>query len=381
MKREFFEMNFIKKNRILFLIVLIGLLLNGCLGKQTNEKQQAVEPIKPSTQVIEQTAVSEPESTNQDRNSNIVTPINKRNSAHATDSNTLDQFIKKIQPQDEHLQKILKEDLDRDGKPEYVLAFGLEKEEIDNIFVIREDVGYHIIGKLEDPVIVVHLNTDVKIMKLDQTDKKFIVVYSIGDGGAYSEGFSIYALENNHIKSINSDFPNATGQGIRTLKDANHDGVFESVDYYEFSDTQEHTVVVYQKYDGTGPRKMELLYKNKSKKFVYPTDSKAVIQNYLEVDYLMKWFDLPFPEMDQITDPAVRQTYDFEGVIDFSGLEYLAYSGLDLSFDEISSDDNRKVYLVKDNSLEEKAKKEITFTLEKQLGKWRIMGIELKDKL
>lgn len=374
-------MNFIKKNRILFLIVLIGLLLNGCLGKQTNEKQQAVEPIKPSTQVIEHKAVSEPESTNQDRNSNIVTPINKRNSVHPTDSNALDQFIKKIQPQDEHLQKLLKEDLDRDGKPEYVLAFGLEKEEIDNIFVIREDVGYHIIGKLEDPVIVVHLNTDVKIMKLDQTDKKFIVVYSIGDGGAYSEGFSIYALENNHIKSINSDFPNATGQGIRTLKDANHDGVFESVDYYEFSDTQEHTVVVYQKYDGTGPRKMELLYKNKSKKFVYPTDPKAVIQNYLEVDYLMKWFDLPFPEMDQITDPAVRQTYDFEGVIDFSGLEYLAYSGLDLSFDEISSDDNRKVYLVKDNSLEEKAKKEITFTLEKQSGKWRIMGIELKDKL
>ncbi|WP_025716667.1 hypothetical protein [Paenibacillus sp. 1-18] len=361
--------------------MLIGLLLNGCLGKQTNEKQQAVEPIKPSTQVIEQTAVSEPESTNQDRNSNIVTPINKRNSVHPTDSNALDQFIKKIQPQDEHLQKLLKEDLDRDGKPEYVLAFGLEKEEIDNIFVIREDVGYHIIGKLEDPVIVVHLNTDVKIMKLDQTDKKFIVVYSIGDGGAYSEGFSIYALENNHIKSINSDFPNATGQGIRTLKDANHDGVFESVDYYEFSDTQEHTVVVYQKYDGTGPKKMELLYKNKSKKFVYPTDPKAVIQNYLEVDYLMKWFDLPFPEMDQITDPAVRQTYDFEGVIDFSGLEYLAYSGLDLSFDEISSDDNRKVYLVKDNSLEEKAKKEITFTLEKQSGKWRIMGIELKDKL
>lgn len=376
-------MNFIKHNTILLLIILIALLLNGCSVKSTNEKQQAVEPINSSTQVIEQKAVTEPEpaAQEQDRNSNIVNPVNKRNGNYATDSNTLDQFIKKIQPPNEQLQKILKEDLDHDGKPEYVLAFGLEKEEIYNIFVVREDDGYHIIDKLEDPVIVVHLNTDVKIMKLDQTDQKFIVVYSIGDGGAYSEGFSIYVLENNHIKSINSDFPNATGQGIRTLKDTDHDGVFESVDYYEFSDTQEHTIVVYQKYDGTGPEKKEILYKNKSKKFVYPSDPKAVILNYLEVDYLMKWFDLPFPEMDQLTDPAARQTYDFEDAVDLSGLAYLSYPVLELSINEVSSNDNRKIFLVKDNSLEERAKKEITFTLERQSGKWKIMSIEMNDKL
>ncbi|MEJ3718590.1 hypothetical protein WGM54_11285 [Paenibacillus polymyxa] len=377
-------MNFIKQNIILLLIMLIALLLNGCSEKSTNEKQQAVDPTKPSTQVIGQKVVTEPESAaqKQDRNSNNVYPKNKRNENYVADSNTLDQFIKEIQPPNEQLQKMLKEDLDFGGKPEYVLAFGLEKEEIYNIFVVREnDDGYHIIDKLEDPVIVVHLNTDVKIMKLDQTDQKFIVVYSIGDGGAYSEGFSIYALENNHIKSINSDFPNATGQGIRTLKDTDHDGVFESVDYYEFSDTQEHTIVVYQKYDGTGPEKKEILYTNKSKKFVYPTDPKAVILNYLEVDYLMKWFDLPFPEMDQLTDPAARQTYDFEDAIDLSGLAYLSYPVLELSINEVSSDDNRKIFLVKDDSLEERAKKEITFTLEKQSGKWKIMSVEMNDKL
>ncbi|WP_238807936.1 hypothetical protein [Paenibacillus sp. EKM212P] len=194
-------MNFIKQNRILFLIVLIGLLLNGCLGKQTNEKQQAVEPIKPSTQVIEQTSVLEPESANQDRNNNIVTPINKRNSAHATDSNTLNQFIKKIQPTDEKLQKILKEDLDHDGRLEYVLAFGLEKGVIDNVFVVREDAGYHIIGKLEDPLIVAHLNTDMKIMKLDQTEQKFIVVYSTSEVDE-AEGFSIFTLDHNRISNL-----------------------------------------------------------------------------------------------------------------------------------------------------------------------------------
>ncbi|MFK4437706.1 hypothetical protein [Paenibacillus sp. RC21] len=347
-------------NKKLFVLVLVILIFSGCgVNKEVEVKSIAPKSATPT----------------------IVSPEITKDSSKATvqDSDTLDQFIKKIQPKNEHLQKIIKEDLDRDGKLEYVLAFGLEKEEIYNIFIVREDAGYHIIAKLEDPVIVVHLNTDVKIMKLDQTDQKFIVVYSIGDGGAYSEGFSIYALENNHIKSINSDFPSATGQGIRTLKDTDHDGVFESVDYYEFSDIQEHTIVVYQKYDGTGPEKMELLYKNK--KFVYPTDPKAVIQNYLEVDYLMKWFGLPFPEMDQLTDLAARQTYDFEDVIDFSSLAYLSYSGLDLSYEEISGDENRKVYLVKDNSLEERAKKEITFTLEKQSGKWRIMSIEINDKL
>ncbi|MGR6762823.1 hypothetical protein [Paenibacillus polymyxa] len=377
-------MNFIKQDIILLLIMLIALLLNGCSEKSTNEKQQAVAPTKPSTQVIGQKVETEPESAaqKQDRISNSVNPKNKRNGNYVADSNTLDQFIKEIQPPNEQLQKMLKEDLDFDGKPEYVLAFGLEKEEIYNIFVVREEKhGYHIIDKLEDPVIVVHLNTDVKIMKLDQTDQKFIVVYSIGDGGAYSEGFSIYTLENNHIKSINSDFPNATGQGIRTLRDTDHDGIFESVDYYEFSDTQEHTIVVYQKYDGTGPEKKEILYTNKSKKFVYPTDPKAVILNYLEVDYLMKWFDLPFPEMDQLTDPAARQTYDFEDAIDLSGLAYLSYPVLELSINEVSSDDNRKIFLVKDDSLEERAKKEITFTLEKQSGKWRIMSIEMNDKL
>ncbi|MGY5484630.1 hypothetical protein [Paenibacillus sp. ALE2] len=353
----------------LFALVLVVLILSGC-GVNKEAEVKSIAP-KPSTSTVVSPEITE--------GTSKVT-VEDTGKTNVQDSNTLDQFIKKIQPPNEQLQKVLKEDLDRDGKPEYVLAFGLEKGGIDNIFVVREDAGYHIIGKLEDPVMVAHLNTDMKIMKLDQTDQKFIVVYSTSEVDE-AEGFSIYALENNHIKNINSDFPNATGQGIRTLKDTDHDGVFESVDYYEFSDTQEHTIVVYQKYDGTGPEKKEIFYTNKSKKFVYPSDPKAVILNYLEVDYLMKRFDLPFSEMDQLTDPAARQTYDFEDAVDLSGLAYLSYPVLELSINEVSSDDNRKKILVKDNSLEERAKKEITFTLEKQSGKWKIMSIEMNDKL
>lgn len=353
------------------------MLLNGCVEKQTNEKQHTIEPMKPDTKVIEHKAVTELESANQDRNRNIDNPINKRNSAHATDSNALDQFIKKIQPQGEHLQKILKEDLDRDGKPEYVLAFGLEKEDIDNIFVIREDAGYHIIGKLKDPVIVVHLNTDVKIMKLDQTDKKFIVVYSTSEVDE-AEGFSIFSLDHNRINNLNYNYPEATGQGIRKLEDINKDGVFEDVSYYRFQDTQQHTIMTYQKFDKTGQEKSKVLYENKNKKFVYPLIPKDIILNYLEDHYLKNRFFIPLPEMEELTALPENPKYDFENIIDFSAMDY---TGLDLDIKEIAYEGNQQTFLVRSNSNEEETNKRLVFTLEKQSGKWKIISIELKDKL
>lgn len=377
-KREFFEINFIKQNTILFLILLFSLLLNGCSVKSTNEKQQAVEPIKPSTQMIEKKAVTEPESAaqKQDRNSNIVNPINKRNENYAIDSNTLDQFIKKIQPPNEQLQKILKEDLDLDGKPEYVLAFGLEKGVIDNVFVVREDAGYHIIGKLEDPIIVAHLNTDMKIMKLDQTEQKFIVVYSTSEVDE-AEGFSIFTLGHNRISNLNYNYPEATGQGIRKLEDINKDGVFEDVSYYRFQDTQQHTIMTYQKFDSSGPEKTKVLYENKNKKFVNPTVPKDIIQNYLEDHYLMNRFLIHLPEMAEFTALSASPKNHFEDIIDFSAMDY---TGLDLNVKEIAYEANQRVFLVKSSSEEEESNKGLLFTLEKKSGKWKIMSIEMNDK-
>ncbi|URJ62890.2 hypothetical protein [Paenibacillus polymyxa] len=377
-KREFFEINFIKQNKILFLILLFSLLLNGCSEKPTNEKKQAVEPIKPSTQVIEQKVVTEPESAaqEQDRNSNIVNPVNKRNGNYATDSNTLDQFIKKIQPQNEYLQKILKADLDLDGKVEYVLAFGLEKGVIDNVFVVREDAGYHIIGKLEDPIIVAHLNTDMKIMKLGQTKQKFIVVYSTSEVNE-TEGFSIFALDHNRINSLNYNYPEATGQGSRKLEDINKDGVFEDVSYYRFQDTQQHTIMTYQKFDSSGPEKTKVLYENKNKKFVYPTVPKDIIQNYLEDHYLMNRFLIHLPEMAEFTALSASPKNHFEDIIDFSAMDY---TGLDLNVKEIAYEANQRVFLVKSSSEEEESNQGLLFTLEKQSGKWKIIGIEMNDK-
>ncbi|MBP1173578.1 hypothetical protein JOE49_000830 [Paenibacillus sp. PvR133] len=378
-KREFFEINFIKQNKILFLILLFSLLLNGCSEQPTNEKQQAVDPIKPSTQMIEKKAVTEPESAaqKQDRNSNIVNPINKRNENYAIDSNTLDQFIKKIQPPNEQLQKILKEDLDHDGKPDYVLAFGLEKEKIDAIFVVREDAGYHIIDKLKDPVMVVHLNKDVKIMKLDQTEQKFIVVYSTSEVNE-AEGFSIFALYHNQINNLNYSYPEATGQGSRKLEDINKDGVFEDVSYYRFQDTQQHTIMTYQKFNRTGPEKTKVLYENENEKFAYPTVPKDIIQNYLEDHYLMNRFLIHLPEMAEFTALSENPKNNFfEDIIDFSAMDY---TGLDLNIKEIANKADQRAFLVKSNSEEKESNQGLVFTLEKQSGKWRIMSIELNDK-
>ncbi|WP_084011518.1 hypothetical protein [Paenibacillus kribbensis] len=357
--------------------MLISLLLNGCAEQQTNEKQHTIEPMNPDAQVMEHKAATEPESADQERDSHIDNPINKRYSAHATVPNALDQFIKKIQPQDEQLHKILKEDLDRDGKPEYVLAFGLEKEEIDNIFVIREDAGYHIIDKLEDPVIVVHLNTDVKIMKLDSTDRNFIVVYSTSkeDDG---EGFSIFALDHNRINNLNYNYPEATGQGSRKLEDINKDGIFEDVSYYRFQDTQQHTIMTYQKFDRTGPEKLKVLYENKNKKFAYPTVPKDIIRNYLEDHYLMNRFLIHLPEMAEFTALSASPPQNFDDIIDFSAMDY---TGLDLNIREIANEANQRTFLVRSSSEEEETSQGLVFTLEKQSGKWKIMSIEINDKL
>lgn len=360
--------------------MLFSLLLNGCSEQPTNEKQQAVDPIKPSTQMIEKKAVTEPGSAaqKQDRNSNIVNPINKRNENYAIDSNTLDQFIKKIQPPNEQLQKILKEDLDHDGKPDYVLAFGLEKEKIDAIFVVREDAGYHIIDKLKDPVMVVHLNKDVKIMKLDQTEQKFIVVYSTSEVNE-AEGFSIFALYHNQINNLNYSYPEATGQGSRKLEDINKDGVFEDVSYYRFQDTQQHTIMTYQEFNRTGPEKTKVLYENENEKFAYPTVPKDIIQNYLEDHYLMNRFLIHLPEMAEFTALSENPKNNFfEDIIDFSAMDY---TGLDANIKEIANKADQRAFLVKSNSEEEESNQGLVFTLEKQSGKWKIMSIELNDKL
>jgi hypothetical protein len=215
-------------------------------------------------------------------------------------------------------------------------------------------------------------------MSLDQTFRKFIVVYSYGDMYG-AEGFVIYELQHNQIEIINSDYPGATGRGLRNLEDINEDGIFETVSYYFFQDTQKHYVMLYQKYDGTGPEQSEFLYQEEPKKFIYPADPKAVIQNYLEDIYLMNTFEFHIQEVDLFTDTVVSQTYDFEHfehVFDFSSMDY---GGLELNISEVANQGQQKTFLVQDGSdmaEDDEEKKELTFILEKKSGKWKIEDIK-----
>ncbi|WP_052675843.1 hypothetical protein [Paenibacillus sp. IHBB 10380] len=266
------------------------------------------------------------------------------------EANKLKQFIEQTRPPDMKQQKVIKEDVDGDGNAEYIIAFGDKPDEFQQINVIGNKGGeFSTIGELKDPIVTAHINTEMKIMSLDQTLRKFIVVYSYGEMYG-AEGFVIYELQHNQIEIINYDYPGATGRGIRELEDINEDGIFETVSYYDVQDTQKHRVMLYQKYDGTGPEQSELLYQEDPKEFIYPSDPKAVIQNYLEDIHLMKRFEFHIQEVDLFTDSVVTvvsKTYDIEDMFNFSLMDY---GGLELNISEVANQGQQKTFLVQDGS-------------------------------
>ncbi|QYK64570.1 hypothetical protein [Paenibacillus sp. S25] len=343
----------------LFVLVLVVLIFSGCgLKKEVEEKG-----------TVSKSAIST-------ASSHELTYDSSK--AIVQESNKLDLFIKKIQPANMKLQKLIKQDIDKEGTLEFVIAFGKKSDHLESIYVVRnKDDHLKIIGKLDDPIVTEHINKDVKVMHLDQTKRDFIVVYSTSEVDE-AEGFSIFTLDHNRISNLNYNYPEATGQGIRKLKDINKDSVFEDVSYYRFQDTQQHTIMTYQKFDRTGPERSEVLYGNKDKKFVYPTVPKDIIQNYLEDHYLMNRFLIHLPEMAEFTALSENPKNNFfEDIIDFSTMDY---TGLDLNIKEIANKADQRAFLVKSNSEEEESNQGLVFTLEKQSGKWRIMSIELNDK-
>lgn len=343
----------------LFVLVLVVLIFSGCDLKREVEVKSTVSKSAIST-----------------ASSHELTYDSSK--AIVKESNKLDLFIKKIQPANMKLQKLIKQDIDKEGTVEFMIAFGKKPDHLESIYVVRNKNDHlRIIGKLDDPIVTEHINKDVKVMHLDQTKREFIVVYSTSEVDE-AEGFSIFTLDHNRINNLNYNYPEATGQGIRKLEDINKDGVFEDVSYYRFQDTQQHTIMTYQKFDKTGQEKSKVLYENKNKKFVYPLIPKDIIQNYLEDHYLKNRFLVPLPEMEKFTALSANPKYDFEDIIDFSAMDY---TGLDLDIKEIAYEGNQQTFLVRSDSDEEKTNKGLVFTLEKQSGKWKIISIELKDKL
>ncbi|BBI30778.1 hypothetical protein [Cohnella abietis] len=276
---------------------------------------------------------------------------------------TLETIIESIQPDGLKVTKIVEDNLNNDGNKQSIVVFG----DFARIFVVSES---QVIGELKDSIGVAHDNIDVRIQKLDQTDKKFIVLYSEQNGmDGYGEGFSIFQLNGDQIEEVNYNFPETTGSGTRKLEDYDNDGIYDSVTYVDVNDTQSHQLIFYQRYDALGEEKVDLQYTNEEKKFIYPAEPEKVIKNFIEDFHYKEWLE-----------EELKQFVDNEGLIHFNTEDYINlssmdYGGLDIRIHELSVPEPNKIFLVKDESMDSS---ELTFTLRKISNQWIISKIEKK---
>ncbi|WP_189596856.1 stalk domain-containing protein [Paenibacillus elgii] len=328
------------RKRSLFIVPLfIVLILSGCVSN---------EPSHPaSTENANHTAKPE------------------QPAAKLPEKEKLDEFVKKIQPEGLQLNKIIHDDIDGDGKQEYIVTFG----GYERILIARFDGEFQLLGEPKESIGIVHHYSDVEIMNLEP-GKKFIVLHSVGGHMDQGSGFSIFQVNGNTIKEIISNFPNATGRGTRELKDYDADGIFESVSYHYLNDVQRHIVVSYTKYDGSGVEKQDLKYGNDNKRFVYPKQPQDVIKNFVENFYFKEWLT---EELKQLVEDQTLIDFNMRNYVSFSGMEDYE---LDLDIKEISSDEESVKTFTVQSMYEKPTKPKLIFTLNKVSNQWKIKKVE-----
>lgn len=339
-----------RKKSLLILPLFIVLIVSGCFQTNNSKLESNSESIVPNN-----TASTENEN-------NTAKP--KQTDVKLPEKEQLDEFVKKIQPEGLKLNKIIHDDIDQDGKQEYIITFG----ELERIFIARFDGEFHTLGELKDSISVVHHYTDVAIMNLEPA-KKFIVLYSAGGYFEQGSGYTIFQLNGSTIEEINSNFPGATGRGARELKDYDSDGIFDSVSYYSLNDVQKHLFISYSKYDNSGSEKIDIKYSNGYERFVYPEKPQDVIQNFIEDFYYKEWLT---EELKQFVEDESLINFNMDNYVSFSGMD--AYR-LDLDIKQISEDKSVKTFAVQSNN-EKPEKPKIIFTLSKISSKWKIEKIE-----
>ncbi|CAM4242299.1 hypothetical protein [Paenibacillus typhae] len=261
-------------------------------------------------------------------------------------------------------------DIDNDSKTEYVVYTHLEPEDTAEkveLHVIRQNgKRFENLGKLEDAVIVVHGLDHVEILKLDQSGKKHIAVYMEGILGG--EGFNLYQWTNNRPVLLESNFPNATGQGKRYLEDIDANGIMDSVSEYSYEDLQGHQLFIYHPYDGSASDQYKVLYHNGHGQFTYPDSAESVIRNYIE-DSL--WPEANFAEMKRMAaDPEILK-FKVSKVMEIGLLEY---GELDLTYTTLSNKNGVKIIKVTQNSGD--YSRSLKFTMVSSSGQWKIKRIE-----
>ncbi|WP_019911084.1 hypothetical protein [Paenibacillus sp. HW567] len=262
-----------------------------------------------------------------------------------------------------------KADIDGDKQLEYVVYTKSAEDTSDavNLHVVRWNGSkFENLGKLEDAVFVVHGLDHVEIARMDQTNTNYIAVYMLGGLGGY--GFNLYQWVKGHPVLIESNFPNATGEGNRYLKDMDQDGVKDSVYEYSYDDLQSHTLYFYKRFDGKGPEKYKVVYNNKPGKFTYPQTAEQVIQNYIEDSY---WPEAYSSEMKLLVASSGVLKFKVSNEVD---LEMLEYGPLELEF-KILSDKNgsRKIEVTQKGGTDSKS---LQFTMITSNGQWKIKSIQ-----
>ncbi|MNB83763.1 hypothetical protein D3C75_306050 [compost metagenome] len=262
-------------------------------------------------------------------------------------------------------------DIDNDSKIEYVVYTRLEPEDTADkieLHVVRQSgKRFENLGKLGDAVFVVHGLDHVEILKLDQSGKKHIAVYMEGILGG--TGFNLYQWTNNGPILLESNFPNATGQGKRYLGDIDANRIMDSVSEYSYEDIQGHQLFLYHPYDGSAPDKYKVEYHNGHGQFSYPDTAESVIRNYIE-DSL--WQDAYSAEMKLMAaDPEILK-FKISNVMELGLLEY---GELDLNYTTLSHKNGVKIIKVVQNKGEDS--RSLKFTLITSGSLWKIKRIEL----
>ncbi|MDD4296464.1 MAG: hypothetical protein PHC69_05835 [Ruminiclostridium sp.] len=261
-------------------------------------------------------------------------------------------FLKNIQ-EDSELNILTRGDIDKDGLTEFIVLFE------EKYYAARKRNGiYEKIDFIRDCYPVV----GVEIMQLDKTGD-YYMVFDTQINSRAGVGFSIYKLVDGRVLHINTNMPYETGAGFREVADINLDGIYEDVSVYYFTDTQNHEITMYRKFDGTGQFSYQVSYNNQEKRFVYPETANAVIKNYIEDMFNREALK---DEIEQLVVDKKLIDFKIGKYVDFSGMFYY---GVDLNLVTVSGGDTVKK--IKQDSL--------LFTVVKVDDKWKISSINIEQ--
>jgi len=257
---------------------------------------------------------------------------------------------------DKDVEKIIEEDIDLDGKTEFLIAceadYGLK------IFVIREDLDGELqkIGELGGAP---YATSGVEIVEMQNKKQKYILE-SLTNGSALS-GFALYEIDGDEIGQIEYS-ASATGAGDDHLVDANNDGFYDGYVQNRYSYDVFHFYV-------------SRFYKWNGKDFVfdsakiqlddYPDNPRDVVSQFLKLNVLNGYEEKIDGVLERLSELNIsNRKITLEKSEDW--ISDLQIDGIYYDADEKGNTAKVSVTLGSET---------ITFDLAKKSNKWQIIDI------